>query len=115
VAPRGCAHPDYRRGDRTRDPRHGGASRQSVAGAISVHFLIGLLFTFVYGGVATPTSDPFFTQGTQGAVALRLWFSGLTLATVGYGDYTPSDNLEHTPAIVPALLGQVWPGTTRKP
>ena len=32
----------------------------------------------------------------------------MTLATLGYGDYTPAGNLGHTLAIVEALFGQLY-------
>ena len=32
----------------------------------------------------------------------------MTLATLGYGDYTPAGNLGHALAVVEALLGQLY-------
>jgi len=81
---------------------------RSVLGAISVYFLLGLLFVFLYGAVAVLGSGPFFAQGTDGTRALRLYFSYVTLATVGYGDYTASGNLGHTLAVIEALVGQLY-------
>ncbi len=83
-------------------------NQQSITGAISVYLLIGILFTFAYGAVAALGSGPFFAQGTDGTTSLRLYFSYVTLATLGYGDYTPAGNLGHTLAISEALLGQVY-------
>jgi hypothetical protein len=62
-------------------------SQRSVIGAICVYFLLGILFLFAYSDVALLDSGPFFAQGTDGTPALRLYFSFVTLATVGYGDY----------------------------
>jgi hypothetical protein len=81
---------------------------RSVLGAISVYILLGLLFVFLYGVVAALGSGPFFAQGTDGTRALRLYFSYVTLATVGYGDYTASGNLGHTLAVIEALVGQLY-------
>jgi Ion channel len=86
----------------------GEINAQSVTGAICIYILIGMMFTFLYGAVAVLGSGPFFTQGTDGTLSLRLYFSYVTLATLGYGDYTPSGNLGHTLAIVEALLGQLY-------
>jgi hypothetical protein len=55
--------------------------------------------------VAALDSAPFFTSGTDGNVPLRLYFSYVTLSTVGYGDYTASTNLGHMLAIIEALTG----------
>ena len=47
-------------------------------------------------------------QGTDGTPALRLYFSFVTLATVGYGDYSAASNLGHTLSVVEALVGQLY-------
>lgn len=81
---------------------------RSVAGAICVYMLIGMLFMFLYGIVATLDHGPFFAQGTDGTRPLRLYFSYTTLATLGYGDYTPAGNLGHALAVLEALIGQLY-------
>jgi len=81
---------------------------QSVTGAVCIYLLFGMIFLFLYTAVALIGSGPFFVQGTDGSRALRLYFSYVTLATLGYGDYTPSGNLGHTLAIIEALLGQLY-------
>jgi Ion channel len=86
----------------------GQVNRQSVTGAICIYLELGMLFTFVYGAAAKLGSGPFFAQGTDGTTALRLYFSYVTLATLGYGDYTPSGDFGHTLAISEALLGQLY-------
>jgi hypothetical protein len=83
-------------------------NRQSVLGAICIYLLIGMDFTFVYGAAAALGSGDFFADGTDGTPSLRLYFSYVTLTTVGYGDYTPAGDLGHTLAIVEALLGQLY-------
>jgi Ion channel len=81
---------------------------QSVTGAVCIYLLFGLLFLFVYSAVALLGSGAFFAQGTDGTRALRLYFSYVTLATLGYGDYTPAGNLGHTLAVLEALVGQLY-------
>jgi Ion channel len=81
---------------------------QSVTGAICIYLLFGILFVFVYGAIAALGSGDFFAQGTDGTRALRLYFSFVTLATLGYGDYTPSGDLGHSLAVVEALTGQLY-------
>jgi hypothetical protein len=81
---------------------------QSVTGAICIYILVGLLFLFVYGAIAVLGSGHFFAQGTDGTRSLRLYFSYVTLATLGYGDYTPAGNLGHTLAVLEALIGQLY-------
>jgi len=81
---------------------------RSVAGAICVYVLFGMLFMFLYSVLATLGTSPFFAQGTDGTRAIRLYFSFVTLATLGYGDYTPASNLGHALAVLEALLGQIY-------
>ena len=81
---------------------------RSVAGAICVYMLFGLLFMFLYGVLALLGHAPFFAQGTDGTRPLRLYFSFTTLATLGYGDYTAAGNLGHALAVLEALIGQLY-------
>jgi len=86
----------------------GEINAQSVSGAICVYLLLGIIFMYVYGAIAALGNDGFFSSGTDGTRSLRLYFSYITLATVGYGDYTANSNLGHTVSIVEALLGQIY-------
>jgi Ion channel len=88
--------------------RKGEVDQQSIVGAIGIYLLFGMLFTFAYAVVALEGAGPFFTQGTDGTYALRLYFSYTTLCTVGYGDYTAASDVGHTLAISEALLGQLY-------
>ena len=83
-------------------------NRKSISGAVCVYLLLGILFTFAYGAVATLGSEEFFAQGTDGTTADRVYFSYVTLATLGYGDYTAADSLGRALAISEALLGQLY-------
>lgn len=88
--------------------RQGEVNLRSVAGAISVYVLLGMLFMFLYGLVAAVDTTPFFAQGIDGTRSLRLYFSFVTLATLGYGDYTPAGDLGHMLAVLEALIGQLY-------
>ena len=81
---------------------------QTVLGAICIYVMIGMVYVFLYGSVATIDSANFFAQGTDGTRSIRLYFSYIPLATVGYGDYTPATNLGHMLAITEALIGQLY-------
>jgi Ion channel len=86
----------------------GEVNRQSIRGALGIYILLGLLFSFLFTIAAAVGSGPFFTNGTDGTRAIRTYFSYVTLATLGYGDYTPAGNGGHTLAIVEALTGQLY-------
>ncbi len=81
---------------------------RSVAGAICVYMLFGMLFMFLYGVLATLGHAPFFAQGTDGTRPIRLYFSFTTLTTIGYGDYTAAGNLGHALAVLEGLIGQLY-------
>jgi hypothetical protein len=85
-----------------------GVNFQSVLGALCIYLMIGLLYAFAYGAIAAFQSGPFFAQGTDGTASIRLYFSVVSLATVGYGDYTAATDLGRTVAGSEGLLGQVY-------
>ena len=85
-----------------------GVNVQSVLGALCIYLLIGMLYAFTYGAIAELQSGPFFAQGTEGTPSIRLYFSVVTLATVGYGDYTAATDLGRSVAGSEGLLGQVY-------
>jgi len=86
----------------------GEVNTQSVGGAICIYILIGLVFLFVYSAIAALGDGNLFAQGTDGTRSIRLYFSFVTLATLGYGDYTPAGDLGRTVAAVEALFGQLY-------
>jgi Ion channel len=81
---------------------------QSVLGALCVYLSIGLFYSFAYGAIAVLDSDPFFAQGTDGSLAVRVYFSFVTMTTVGYGDYSAAGDLGRTLAVTEALVGQIY-------
>ena len=104
----GRTGPGQHRRHRDRGHRPADVNAQSVLGAISIYVLLGVVFVFVYGAAAFLGSGPFFAQGTDGTVALRLYFSYVTLATLGYGDYTAAGDFGHAISVVEAMTGQLY-------
>ena len=80
----------------------------AVTGVLSLYMLIGMLFAFVYGAVDHLGGDPFFADGDPATVARCVYFSFITLATVGYGDVVARSDLGHTLSVFEALLGQIY-------
>jgi len=81
---------------------------RTVFGVLSVYLLIGLFFASLYTAVAALSSAPFFSQGTDGNVADRIYFSFVTITTTGYGDYTAGTQLGRSLAVAEALIGQLY-------
>jgi hypothetical protein len=88
--------------------RQPSVNAQSVTGAIGIYLLIGLTFVYLYGASAYLGSSQFFVQTPSASRPLFQYFSYVTLATVGYGDYTAAGTLGRMLAISEALLGQLY-------
>ena len=80
----------------------------AVSGVLSLYMLLGMLFAFVYGAVDNLGGDPFFTNDQSATVARCIYFSFVTLATVGYGDVVARSDFGHTLSVFEALLGQIY-------
>jgi hypothetical protein len=81
---------------------------QTVLGAICVYVLIGMLFAFVYGAISAFSSHQFFAQTSKTTTSDLLYFSFITLCTVGYGDLTAATNVGRSGAVLEALTGQLY-------
>ena len=79
-----------------------------VAGALCLYLLLGLFFAFMYSGIENVSGSPFFANGAAATSDRSVYFSFVTLSTLGYGDYTARTNLGHTLSITEALLGQIY-------
>lgn len=79
-----------------------------VSGVLCLFLLIGLFFAFVYVAVQNMGGNPFFSNGAPATSPRSLYFSFVTLTTVGYGDFTARTNLGHTLSVTEALLGQIY-------
>ena len=78
-----------------------------LIGAICVYLMIGLLFTFLYLGV-NGVHPNFFKQGVETEPSIYLYFSFITMTTVGYGDFTPASAVPRVLVVLEALLGQIY-------
>ena len=81
---------------------------QTVLGALCLYLLAGMFFALLYGAVAEVTGGPFFAQGGDGGTLDKLYFSFVTLATVGYGDLTAATDIGRMLAVTEALIGQLY-------
>lgn len=79
-----------------------------VAGVLCLYMLLGLFFAFVYVAMQNLGGAPFFANGASAASTRAVYFSFITLTTVGYGDYTARTNLGHTLSVTEALVGQIY-------
>src|SRR5262249_29693696 len=59
-----------------------------VSGALCLYLLVGLFFAFAYVAIQNFGGAPFFSNGDAATSAHSVYFSFVTLTTVGYGDFT---------------------------
>jgi drug/metabolite transporter (DMT)-like permease len=81
---------------------------KTVLGAICIYLLLGMFFAFLFAFVGAVSEQPFFAQTAHASVAEYLYFSFITLCTVGYGDFTAAQSLGRSMASGEALIGQLY-------
>jgi hypothetical protein len=87
--------------------RHAVVSVPTVLGAACLYLLIGLFFAYLYAAIGA-VNPPFFGQDPEPHISAYVYFSFITLTTVGFGDFTPAANLGRMLAASEALLGQLY-------
>ena len=79
-----------------------------VMNAVTVYLMLGLFFAYVFMSLSAATGDGFFTQGPDQPTSVFLYFSYITLATIGYGDFTPAHTIGRFVAVAEGLMGQLY-------
>lgn len=80
----------------------------SVMGALTVYLLAGLVFAFAYALMAEIAASPVLSDLGADRHAEEVYFSFITLATVGYGDIVPIASAARMTAVLEALFGQLY-------
>ena len=79
----------------------------TVAGALCIYLLAGLFFALLYGSIGA-IDDPFFVQKDVASSVDYVYYSFVTLTTVGYGDLTARQDIGRMCSILEALFGQLY-------
>ncbi len=87
-----------------------------IAGGISVYFFIGNIWGLMYTIIARVDQNAFripaktaeYLGDTMGDASSAMYFSFVTLTTLGYGDITPINSFARTLAYLEAAVGQVY-------
>lgn len=87
--------------------KHPQVDGHTVAGALCIYLLVGLFFALVYGLLDRYVSGGALAGPAAGSVQY-VYFSFVTLTTLGYGDVTPTIDVARLVAILEALLGQLY-------
>jgi voltage-gated potassium channel len=88
-----------------------------VAGAISVYLLLGLLWALAYGVISAADPEAFkglqsFSMEESGVQQDFVYFSFVTLTTLGYGDMSPVSGFAKSLAWLEAVFGQLYLAVT---
>jgi Ion channel len=88
--------------------RHPQVTAETLLGAVCVYILLGLVFSYSDYAVQLVGGSSFFVQsGTHDAPDF-VYYSYITMTTVGYGDLSPAVGLPRTLAVIEALTGQIF-------
>ena len=83
-----------------------------LVGVINVYLMIGLAFAYVYGLIELLQPGSFTRMEDLAAIPDRilyfLYFSFITMSTLGYGDISPLTPYGMTAAYVEAIFGQLY-------
>ena len=85
---------------------HQRATGKTLLGALSAYLLIALAFTFAFLYIESHQTRPFF--GTEEPTTAFMYFSLVTLTTLGYGDLAAVEPLGRLLATLEAVIGQVY-------
>ena len=81
-----------------------------IFGSIVLYLLIGLVWAIIYAMVDSSLPTAFSgARGTHGDPTVWVYFSLVTLTTLGYGDITPVARVARSLATLEALIGQLYP------
>ena len=85
-------------------------TRDTIAGAAAVYLLLALMWTFIYSVLERlqPGSFAISTAETLEERNIFIYFSFVTITTLGYGDITPVTYLARSLAILEAVVGQLY-------
>lgn len=88
--------------------RHPVINLETILGAVCAYVIIGMFFAGIYRAATTLGPGPFFQQTQDATPVQYLYFSFVTLTTLGFGDLTPAFDSGRVMVTFEALLGQFF-------
>jgi len=86
----------------------GGVTMPTLSGVLAIYLLFGMFFSYLGIAVDGLESGPFFAGDPDPTRSDFLYFSYVTLSTVGYGDLSPVSDVGRMLAVTEALIGQIY-------
>ena len=87
---------------------HTRVTAETLLGAICVYVFIGLFFAYVDLAYQFIAKTSYFAQPGHHGPSDFVYFSFITMTTVGYGDLSPAHGLPRTTSVLEALMGQIF-------
>ncbi len=81
---------------------------ETFLGAVCIYLLIAQLFATLFALTAVAAGQAFFVQTSHPTAIDYIYFSFVTMTTVGYGDYTSALNVGRMLAVMEAIFGQLY-------
>jgi Ion channel len=92
----------------SRTLQHRRITHETVLGALCAYVLVGLLFAFLYLAVDELRDGPFFAQEGPHSQSEFVYYSFVSLTTLGFGDLSPAVGLPQALTVLEALTGQIF-------
>jgi hypothetical protein len=87
---------------------HTRVTAETLLGAICVYVFIGLFFAYVDLSYQFIAGTSYFAQSGHHGPSDFVYFSFITMTTVGYGDLSPAHGFPRTTSVLEALMGQIF-------
>ena len=88
-------------------------TRDLIFSAVVVYLLMAIMWTFIYTVIETAHPGSFTIPTTDIHERMRfIYFSLVTITTLGYGDIVPKTSLASSLATLEAVVGQLYLVTT---
>jgi hypothetical protein len=78
-----------------------------VIAALAAYVEVALVFAFVYAAADQSAGGEFFTNGVAGNIGDFVYFSVVTITTLGFGDLAPATDLGRSLVMIETLFGQI--------
>jgi Ion channel len=80
----------------------------TLAGVLAIYLLTGMFFSFLFAVIGAADPASLFAGRSNSTGADQLYFSFVTLSTVGYGDFAPAAHVPRALAVAEMLVGQIY-------
>jgi hypothetical protein len=81
---------------------------KEVLAALSAYMEFTMVFAFTYMAAARAGAEAFFASGVEAEMGDFVYFSVVTITTLGYGDLTPATDIGRSLAMLETLFGQIF-------